>query len=276
MFGIHSLTIFFTGTPSKDNDETHPDWAPTLHLPKSTALNSIGTALSDLTRSASLESKESTKVSLKVSVDLNRYKSSFDQNYFLHQEQANYKQVETPQIISKTCSSDIILKQEPHQEPMENPLQLCEVDILRVELAQVKSELEAIQSGAFERFHALSFFTNDAKVEYYTGFQSIEKLWMLFRFLEDQMDQHQIDELPLFEQFCLTLIYLRQYLQPKDLAYRFNLTEMKVLVYIDRFLSAFTKFIVPSYIQWSSENPMSSFAKYFCSVHLQCLGFAVY
>jgi len=108
------------------------------------------------------------------------------------------------------------------------------------------------QNGGFE---SSSFFTDDAKVEFYTGIQGVERLWFLFRYLEDRMEEEaqspeDTNELPQFEQFCITLMHLRLNLQPRDLAYRFNLIEAKVSAYIDRFMSAVSKFLIPTHIQW--------------------------
>lgn len=112
------------------------------------------------------------------------------------------------------------------------------------------------QNGHFE---SSSFFTDDAKVEFYTGIQGVERLWFLFRYLEDRMEEEaqtpgDTDQLPQFEQFCITLIHLRLNLQPQDLAYRFNLTEAKVTAYIEKFISAVSKFLIPTHIQWQKRT----------------------
>jgi len=159
-----------------------------------------------------------------------------------------------------------------------NPVQLDEIDILRGELALAKAELTALQTGASLNsccFQARVFFVDDAKVEFYTGFLNAEKLWMVFRNLEDKMERPPTGELPLLEQFCLTLMYLRLNLQPRDLAYRFNLTEMKVLVYLDNILLAITKFFVPKCIQLPKYIPRSSLPEIFSNVHLlKCISIA--
>jgi len=92
---------------------------------------------------------------------------------------------------------------------------------------------------------------------------SIEKLWLLFRFVEDRIDtttssSDSINRLPLFEQFCLTLIRLRLNLQPKDMGYRFGMELQELVDYITRFFSIMFKFLVPTYIHWSSREEVSS------------------
>ena len=97
------------------------------------------------------------------------------------------------------------------------------------------------------RFSALSFFTDDEKVEFYTGITSLKKLCSLFHNLELQMGvQDPYEQLPLFEQFCLTMMNLRLSLQPKDLSVLFHLPEFEVSQCISRLMSSMLVFFVPT------------------------------
>ena len=158
---------------------------------------------------------------------------------------------------------------------------------------------ESQNGGVFE---SSSFFTDDAKVrfflfsfffvrsllylfliskvEFYTGIQGVEKLWFLFRYLEDRMNEEEErptqdesnDELPLFEQLCVTLMHLRLNLHPRDLAYRFNLNEVKVSMCIERFILAVSKFLIPTHIQWQKRiDIQTSLPKCFPSNVRKCI-----
>ena len=110
------------------------------------------------------------------------------------------------------------------------------------------------------QFCAMTFFTDDKKVEFYTGVDSIEKLWLLFRFVEDRIESTIIstNKLPLFEQFCLALIRLRLNLQPKDMAYRFGIELEELVGYITRFFSILAFYFAPTYINWPSREDLKS------------------
>lgn len=85
----------------------------------------------------------------------------------------------------------------------------------------------------------LFFGGDDQKIAYYTGFKGLEKLWLVFRFVEDRLDANgcRPDEstLPLFEQFCLALMYLQHGFHPRDLAYRFHMEREDVATFIERY-----------------------------------------
>ena len=120
-------------------------------------------------------------------------------------------------------------------------------------------EKQTGQLGSSVQFQASTFFTDDEKVEFYTGVDTIENLWLLFRFLEDRIDTtSDSNRLPLFEQFCLTLMRLRLNLQPRDMAYRFGLVLPEVVDYITKFLSIMFTFLVPTYIHWSGREDTDS------------------
>jgi hypothetical protein len=92
---------------------------------------------------------------------------------------------------------------------------------------------------------------------------SIEKLWLLFRYVEDRIEKatsssNSTNRLPLFEQFCLTLIRLRLNLKPKDMSNRFGLKLPELIDYITRFFSIMFKFLVPAYIHWSNREDINS------------------
>ena len=66
------------------------------------------------------------------------------------------------------------------------------------------------------RFSVRTFLTDDEKVEFYTGITSFKKLCSLFDSLALEMGvQGSYEQLPRFEQFCLTLMNLRLNLQPE-------------------------------------------------------------
>jgi hypothetical protein len=116
-------------------------------------------------------------------------------------------------------------------------------------------------SGDSVQFQASTFFTDDEKVKFYTGIDSIEKLWLLFRYVEDRIDtasDSTINRLPLFEQFCITIMRLRLNLQPQDMAYRFGLELPELVDCITTFLSIMFKFLVPTHIHWSSREDINS------------------
>ena len=103
-------------------------------------------------------------------------------------------------------------------------------------------------------FSAIPFFTNDGKVEFFTGISSLAKLCSLFHSLEDQIGPryicHGLDQVPRFEQFCLTLMNLRLNLQPTDLSQLFKLPKFQVSVSISQFISSMSVTLVPNFLQW--------------------------
>ena len=135
-----------------------------------------------------------------------------------------------------------------------------EVQLIKVEPETYEAsflhafDLAPVSERQFDSFDALAFFSNDAIVQSHTGIENLENLWMLYRFLEDRMEQQSdnssSNSLPLFEQFCLTLMTLRLDLHPQDLRVLFRLPDSEMSMYIDRFLSFMTKFLVPFHILW--------------------------
>ena len=75
--------------------------------------------------------------------------------------------------------------------------------------------------------------------------------------MTQQSSSLQPPALPLFEQFCLTLMCLRLNLEPRDIAMRYNLLESYVSSFVNRFISDMMDFLVPNYIQWEKREDMS-------------------
>ena len=105
-----------------------------------------------------------------------------------------------------------------------------------------------------DSFDAISYFVDDAKVKRNTGIDTLENLWMIFRYLEDRIDlkpnSSSVSILPPFEQFCLTLMTLKLDLKSVDFMTRYKLSEFEVTKCIDKFLPLMLEFLVPTYIQW--------------------------
>ena len=129
-------------------------------------------------------------------------------------------------------------------------------------------------------FEASTFFTDDATVQLQTGIDTLENLCLIFRFLEDQMTQQSsnpaLTPLPLFEQFCLTLMSLRLNLKPRDIAIRHNLLESYVSSFVNRFIADMMEVFVPTYIQWEKREDMTFLSGIFNSKPLNncvCIAF---
>ena len=93
---------------------------------------------------------------------------------------------------------------------------------------------------------AETFFTDDAQVQLHTGIDTLENLHALFSFLNAQMGKSpekytSSGSIPLFEQYCLTLMRFRLDLQPCDIASHYSLPEFDVIICIDRIISGIKK-----------------------------------
>lgn len=96
------------------------------------------------------------------------------------------------------------------------------------EILNFRAELSLLKVGTIE------WFTNDNKVEFYTGLTNLKLLLALFDFVHKEIPYCSRSALSKFEKLTLTLMRLRLNLTLTDLAYRFNVSNSTVsTVFID-------------------------------------------
>lgn len=158
------------------------------------------------------------------------------------------QQEESPVEVKIEAADDPISAEQPPENAME-PTEIKEEEV----------EEQVYQSSCFRAEHF--FDGDDAKVEFYTSVNGLEKLWFLFRFIEDRIaSNNEINQsmndsaLPLFEQFCLTIITLRMNADPQDLGYRFNLSRSDVAAYVDHWITILFQLLPQSEIIWPTDS----------------------
>ena len=219
-----SLFLFnCTGKPARD--ETHPDFAPTLHLGHEEVRSSSQLCQDRYTRKKQRESRQVERSAAEALISLGEETCSASE----------------PEPEPEESSPDPIFHIHIHGYPpcpcmeksyvdssAQTDVSGADLDVLHAQAQQFRMEQQRKEevNNASHQFSQQSLKDNDKKVKFYTGLPTFAVLMVLFNFLKEKIRNRT--SMTAFQQLIVVLVKLRLAVPNEDLAYRFNCHESTI------------------------------------------------